>query len=215
MPIPHHKSSLWWNVLYPHGINAFEKLGRKKPNGGNSVNSTTPLSTLTTMEMHLKNHGNIQKLLECSCFLPSILALTLPMHFTSVRDSPIVLEPLTLLQWNEFFDMTLQPTGTLKDWLLFAGLWKVENDQDPISVKSKLGHVIMFMGCPLQWSSKLQTQIALSTLDAEYIALSHTLRDLSTFIKGNLLSRRWRLKNILFHVLKNIWRNSPICCIWR
>ena len=36
----------------------------------------------------------------------------------------------------------------------------------------------MFMGCPLQWISKLHTQIALSTMEAEYIALSQSMRDL-------------------------------------
>ena len=36
----------------------------------------------------------------------------------------------------------------------------------------------MFMGCPLTWVSKLQTQIALSTMEAEYIALSQSMRDL-------------------------------------
>ena len=34
------------------------------------------------------------------------------------------------------------------------------------------------MECPLTWVSKLQTQIALSTMEAEYIALSQSMRDL-------------------------------------
>ena len=45
----------------------------------------------------------------------------------------------------------------------FAGLWKSEDSQDPTSVKSRSGYLIMFMGCPLVWLSKLQSQIALST----------------------------------------------------
>ena len=36
----------------------------------------------------------------------------------------------------------------------------------------------MFMGCLLTWVSKLQTQIALGTIEAEYIALSQLLREL-------------------------------------
>jgi hypothetical protein len=36
----------------------------------------------------------------------------------------------------------------------------------------------MFMNCPLLWVSKLQTQIALSTMEAEYIALSSAMREL-------------------------------------
>ena len=60
----------------------------------------------------------------------------------------------------------------------FGGLWGSENDQDPISVKSRTGFIIMFMGCPLLWVSKLQSQIALSTMEAEYPALSHSMREL-------------------------------------
>jgi hypothetical protein len=36
----------------------------------------------------------------------------------------------------------------------------------------------MLAGCPLVWTSKLQTTIALSTQNAEYVALSQSLRDL-------------------------------------
>jgi Reverse transcriptase (RNA-dependent DNA polymerase). len=60
----------------------------------------------------------------------------------------------------------------------FAGLWGVEYDQDPVSVKSRTGYLLMFMGCPLLWASKLQTQIALSMMEAEYIALSTAMREL-------------------------------------
>ena len=60
----------------------------------------------------------------------------------------------------------------------FAGLWGVEYDQDPVSIKSRTGYIIMFMGCPLLWVSKLQTQIALSTMEAEYIALSTAIHEL-------------------------------------
>ena len=42
--------------------------------------------------------------------------------------------------------------------------------------KVKNGYILTFAGCPVLWASKLQTQIALSTTDAEYIALSQSLR---------------------------------------
>ena len=35
----------------------------------------------------------------------------------------------------------------------------------------------MLCNCPLYWCSKLQTEIALSTTEAEYIALSQALRE--------------------------------------
>ncbi len=60
----------------------------------------------------------------------------------------------------------------------FGGLFFVEEKQDPISVKSRTGYIIMYRGAPLLWVSKMQTQIALSTMEAEYIALSQSMRDL-------------------------------------
>ena len=60
----------------------------------------------------------------------------------------------------------------------FAGLWGHESDQDPVCVKSRTGFVITLEGCPVTWVSKLQTEIALSMLEAEYIALSTAMQDL-------------------------------------
>lgn len=60
----------------------------------------------------------------------------------------------------------------------FGGLFSVEDKQDPVSVKSRTGYVITYRGAPLMWVSKMQTQVALSTMEAEYIALSQSMRDL-------------------------------------
>ena len=40
----------------------------------------------------------------------------------------------------------------------------------------------MYAGCPIIWVSKLQTEIALSTTEAEYIALSQAMRDVIPFV---------------------------------
>ena len=60
----------------------------------------------------------------------------------------------------------------------FAGLWNVENIQDPVCVKSRTGFVLTLGGCPVLWVSKLQQEVALSTTEAEYIALSQAMREL-------------------------------------
>jgi hypothetical protein len=60
----------------------------------------------------------------------------------------------------------------------FAGTWSLSTSDNPSSVKSCTGYVITFASCPVLWSSKLQTEIALSTTEAEYIALSQSARDL-------------------------------------
>jgi hypothetical protein len=60
----------------------------------------------------------------------------------------------------------------------FTGNWTRETSHDPTSVKSRTGRVILFAICPALWASKLQTEITLSTMEAEYIALSQAMRDL-------------------------------------
>ena len=45
-------------------------------------------------------------------------------------------------------------------------------------MKSRTGYLIRLGGCPLVWKSKLQTLIAVSTMEAEYIALSMCMREL-------------------------------------
>jgi hypothetical protein len=58
----------------------------------------------------------------------------------------------------------------------FAGGWGYEDPNNPFCVKSRTGFVIEVMGCPIQWMSKLQSNIATSTMEAEYTALSIALR---------------------------------------
>ena len=60
----------------------------------------------------------------------------------------------------------------------FAGLFQSEDPEDPVSVKSRTGWVVTLGGIPVTWSSKLQSEIALSTMEAEYIALSTGMREL-------------------------------------
>jgi hypothetical protein len=60
----------------------------------------------------------------------------------------------------------------------FAGLWPHENKLDPSCVKSRTGFAICVANCPVIWSSKLQGDIATSTMEAEYSALSSAMRDL-------------------------------------
>jgi hypothetical protein len=60
----------------------------------------------------------------------------------------------------------------------FAGLYGVEDSQDPLCVKSRTGYVLLLADCPLMWVSKLQAEVASSTMESEYIALSQSMRDL-------------------------------------
>jgi hypothetical protein len=61
----------------------------------------------------------------------------------------------------------------------FAGGWDPGDAINPDNVYSHTGYVIQYAGCPIYWQSKLQTEIELSTAEAEYIALSQALRETS------------------------------------
>lgn len=60
----------------------------------------------------------------------------------------------------------------------FAGLWSYEDPNDPTCVKSRTGYIVYVGGCPIIWGSKLQSEIALSSCEAEYYALSYSMKQL-------------------------------------
>ena len=64
----------------------------------------------------------------------------------------------------------------------FAGSWSLADSSNPENVMSRTGYTIRYAGCPIGWCSKLQTEIALSTAEAEYIALSQSLREVIPLI---------------------------------
>jgi hypothetical protein len=60
-----------------------------------------------------------------------------------------------------------------------AGEWKREGaEDDSTTARSRMGYVFMYANCPILWASKMQTEIALSTTEAEYIALSMAVREI-------------------------------------
>ena len=65
----------------------------------------------------------------------------------------------------------------------FAGGWQHADAESAESVMSRTGYILMYAGCPIHWVSKLQTEIALSTAEAEYIALSQALREVIPMIE--------------------------------
>ena len=61
----------------------------------------------------------------------------------------------------------------------FCGAYKqcVELETDYMIMRSRTGYAINFADVPIMWISKRQSEIALSTTEAEFIALSQSLRD--------------------------------------
>jgi Reverse transcriptase (RNA-dependent DNA polymerase) len=79
----------------------------------------------------------------------------------------------------------------------FAGAFNKDADtQDPATARSRTGYIIFAYRVPICWGPKLQTKIALSTMEAEYIALSTAtcevlgLRNLLEEISNGSTSRR-------------------------
>jgi hypothetical protein len=87
---------------------------------------------------------------------------------------------LRYLKRTADFGMTVQPTGNLNlDTYVdadFAGLHGREPTHSSTSAKSRTGYLVSLGNCPIVWKSHLQTEITLSTLEAEYSALSSSLR---------------------------------------
>ena len=100
-------------------------------------------------------------------------------YLRATRDSGLLMKPKEDLELSLFADAD------------FAGLWNVENKLDPVSVKSRTGYIVTLGNVPITWCSKLQTEIATSTMHAEYIALSTGMRELLP------------VKNLLEEVCKN------------
>lgn len=60
----------------------------------------------------------------------------------------------------------------------FAGNWNQScAAEDPSTARSRSGYLIMHNKCPIVWASRLQTEIALSSTESEYISLSQALRE--------------------------------------
>jgi hypothetical protein len=64
----------------------------------------------------------------------------------------------------------------------FAGLWNRDDKNDPHCIRSHTSYVICLSNCPVLWISKLQTEIALSPMEAEYVARSASCCDLFPLI---------------------------------
>ena len=60
----------------------------------------------------------------------------------------------------------------------FAGLYGYEDSLDPVCVRSRTGYIINVANCPVLWKSQLQTEIAMSTMEAEVVALDACCCDL-------------------------------------
>ena len=129
-------------------------------------------------------------------------------HAPRASHAQAVKKILRYLKGSATEGLHMAPTGAMTlDTFVdadFGGTFAVEDKQSPDCAKSRTGFVIFFSGVPILWVSKLQTQVALSTLEAEYIALSQSMRD--------LIPLREILKEIMMKVFdKGLMHCTPAC----
>jgi hypothetical protein len=87
-------------------------------------------------------------------------------YLLSIKNDGLILKPSKEISVDCYVDAD------------FAGLWGSEHHQDSTCAKSRTGYILLVANCPVIWVSKLQTEIALSTLEAKYIALSQAMRNM-------------------------------------
>ncbi len=66
----------------------------------------------------------------------------------------------------------------------FAGVYGHKAMDDSVCVKSRTGYVIMVANCFIMWQSKLQSETALSTMEADMVALAHSSCELFPIMDG-------------------------------
>ncbi len=92
----------------------------------------------------------------------------------------------------------------------FAGMYGYECHDNPSYVKSWTGYVINVANCPVMWQSKLQTKTALSTMEAELVAISHCTRELIPIMQMGsslvlLLVYLWTVYQCMFAFTRTTW----------
>jgi len=87
-------------------------------------------------------------------------------YLLATKDKGLILHPTHDFKLDMFIDAD------------FAAMWHREYSELRECVLSFTGYIITYCGCPIHWASKLQSEIALSTTESEYIALSMASREL-------------------------------------
>ncbi len=108
---------------------------------------------------------------QCACFSVSPMrshkqaVIRIGRYLLSTKEKGMIYKPDVLQGIEVFVDVD------------FAGGWNPEDAMNAENIYSRTGYVIFYARCPIFWQNKLQMEIALSTAEAEYIALSQALRE--------------------------------------
>ena len=122
-------------------------------------------------------------------------------YLMETRDKGIILDPK-----DHSFDCWVDAS--------FVGDWnRVTADVDPSVAKSRSGYILAYGGCPLVWSSKVQREIALSTTEAEYNAMSESLRHVIHMMQivDELKERKWKMTTTPPRVHCKVYEDNEGC----
>ena len=107
---------------------------------------------------------------QCACFLSDPCKLhanavkQIGRYLIGTRDKGIILRPDSALSFLVWANAD------------FVGNWNQETAiSDATTAKLRSGFLITYSGCPISWASRMQTKVALSTTESEYISLSSAL----------------------------------------
>ena len=94
----------------------------------------------------------------------------------------------------------------------FAGPWPHEDKPDSTCVKSQTGFVTCITNCPVIWQSELQSEIASSTTEAEYMALSMAMRSVIPFLNvARAIKAHLGLDDSQSTFKVNVWEDNSTC----
>ena len=105
-------------------------------------------------------------------------------HLKATRDKGIICNPANDKSYECWVDANLA-----------GGFDRRIAGTDPTTSNSRSGWAITYAGCPIAWASKLQALTALSTTEAEYIALSTACRELIPMLEFTKEMRSYHIKS--------------------
>ena len=149
-----------------------------------AAKQSTDSSTIDLLnKKHFPFASLIGKLLYCS-------NCTRPDTAMAVNHMNRYMTSATVCHWEQAKRVLRYMKGTSQLSLTFNGrlplkllMWQDSSFGDGDARRSKTGYVAMICGSAIAWGSKFQPSVALSTTEAEYMALSATTQERSRLLK--------------------------------
>ena len=145
---------------------------------GDPPNGTFSCPSVIGMLWYLTKHSRPELSFACSqvaryTFNPKrsheLALIRIGQYLKSTRDKGLILKPTDFDKQGFTMDIYVDSD--------FCGRFGSDEPTNPDNVRSRAGYVICVNNCPITWNSKLMDPICLSTMMAEYYALSMSMRE--------------------------------------